>query len=925
MTRQLIRISILVIFAVGSSFSQNSAGEGLGSVLNSDGSIKSGQNGSFDASGYTVNLDEKGNPRFMQQQRPASPASISFSSIGNTYGASANDQSSPTCVLVQGSNIYIGGWFTLAGKVVVNRIMKWDGTEWVALGSGFNGNVLTMIFLGSDLYAGGSFTSSGNLTVNYIAKWNGTEWSALAGGLNSTAYSLTTDGVNLYAGGNFTTAGSATVNYVAKWDGSSWSGLGTGMNSVVYTIYFSGGNLYAGGYFTTAGGNPAKKIAVWNGVTWAQLGSGVSGSSSFVRVLETLGGVIYVGGAFSVVDGNISNNLMGWNGTAWVALGSGIDGVPYSFSKDGSFLYVGGTFTTAGGLTTSNVAKWDGTSWTSMGTDITGQVNGVHYSGSSLYVVGAFSQHLAIWNGSYSFANSPMLDVATSAISVTSICVAGTDIYIGGYFSSVGGVAVNNIAKWNGSTWSALGSGVTGGFSPAPVQALAHDGTYLYAGGYFTNAGGIASSFLAKWDGTSWSQVGGTPNGAVWDIELNENKIYICGIFTSVGGISANRIAEYSGGAWHSLGTGLSAMGYDMTLDGANLYATGNFITAGDLSATYVAKWNGLTWSALNAGFNGAGRSVKFHNGKLYAGGNFTTAGGVSATRVAVWDGTSWSGLGTGLPAYPETIEACGSDIYFGGSFISAGEVNSQYLAKWNGLTWVAMGTGTDNLVRALCVQSSTGSMIYGGDFLVSNRNICTQRIAKFTDSDNPLPVELVSFSGAFHDEDIHLNWQTATEIDNNGFEVERKTAVSDWMKIVFIEGHGTSNSPKYYSFEDHSITPGEKYLYRLKQIDGDGSFTHSGTIEISSAEITDFILEQNYPNPFNPATVIRFSLPLAANVKLEVFDIQGRKVSTIAEGLYEAGLHSFRFTADGLSSGVYLYTLSSGGKSLTHKLTTIR
>ncbi len=921
---RLLKLTLFFVL-VSTKLQAQGGNRDLGAILDSDGKVKSGVNGSFDASGYSVNLDDRGNPRFLQTPKPASPASITFSAIGNTYGATAFNQSSPACVIVQGSDIYIGGWFTLAGKVVANGIVKWNGSEWVKLGSSFNGNVYALQFIGSDLYAGGSFTKAGTMTVNYIAKWNGTEWSALSGGVNNTVISLTTDGVNLYAGGAFTIAGSTTANYVAKWDGTSWSNLGTGVNSTVYSVFSFGGNLYAGGYFSIAGGVAAKRAAVWNGSTWAELGTGVLGSSASVTEIEVLAGVVYVGGNFSTIDGNVSKYLMGWNGTAWVALGSGINSTPYSLCSDGSFLYVGGSFSTAGGLSSPYMAKWNGTSWSSMGTDITGQVNGIFCSGGTVYLVGTFTQNLALWNGSYSFEPAPRLDVGTSGISVTSICVVGNDIYIGGYFSSVGGVAVNNIAKWNGSEWSALGSGVTGGFSPSPVQALAHDGTYLYAGGFFTNAGGSSISYLAKWNGSSWSSVGGNPNNAVYDIEFIDNKIFVSGYFTSVGGVSANRIAEYSGGVWHALGTGLSAVCFDMTQDGTTLYATGNFITAGGVSAAYIAMWNGSTWVPLGTGLNSSGMVMKFYNGKLYAGGMFTTAGGIAAERAAVWDGVSWSALGTGLPGAPESIEAYGSDIYFGGAFSTAGGVNSPNLAKWNGSNWVAIGTGVDNMVRALCVQTTTGSMIYAGDFLVSNGNVFTQRIAKFTDSDNPLPVELVSFSGSLRNDVIHLNWETATEVDNYGFEVERKTAKSDWMKIGFIDGHGTSNSPKYYSFSDNSILPGEKYLYRLKQIDGDGSCTYSNIIAISASAIGGYTLEQNYPNPYNPETVIRFALPVPGDIRLEVFNVNGEKVATLTDGFREAGVHSVIFRADGMASGVYLYSLVTGDKKLTQKMILLR
>ncbi len=917
----LFIVLVLITHFTGSIFSQTTEKKSLSSVLNADGTLKENINGSFDATGYTVATYTDGHPRFQKKQGPEKTQSINFSTIGGTYGATGNNQSIIACVLVNGSDIYLGGWMTVAGTAVAKGIMKWNGSQWVSFGTGLDGQVFAMTIIGTDLYACGNFITAGSLTVNYIAKWNGSEWSALAGGTNNSVKSLCSDGINLYAGGNFTTAGSTGANYIAKWDGSAWSALGSGMNGSVEGIYYSGGTLYAGGTFTTAGGSSAKRIAYWNGTVWAELGTGVLGSSAYILEISVFGGVVYVAGKFTTADGNAGSYLMGWSGSNWTAPGAGLNNQVYSMASDASYLYVGGVFTTAGGSSSPYAARWDGSAWTSFGTELTGQIDGLAAANGKLYLAGRFPQKFAIWNGSFSYDPAPSTDVITSGLSVTSVCSNGNDIYIGGNFSNVGGVAVNNIAKWDGTSWVGLGTGVIGGFSPAPIQALAHDGTYLYAGGYFTNAGGSSINYLAKWDGSVWSSVGENPDNPVWDIEIGEGKLYICGSFTTMGSTSANRIAVYDGGNWSALGTGLGGITFALAIDGDNIYAIGSFTTAGGSPTSYIAKWNGSAWSALGSGLNNSGRDIKFHNGKLYACGLFTMAGGIGAMKCAVWDGFSWSSLSTGLSDAAETIEACGNDIYFGGSFSVAGGINTAFIAKWNGTAWVDIGSGTDGVVRALCVQTSTGSMIFGGDFLVSNSNIFTQRIAKFTDSDNPLPVELVSFSGRFAGNSIQLNWQTATEIDNNGYAIERKTPKSEWQKIGFIEGHGMCNSPKYYSFSDNTVMPGGKYSYRLKQIDGDGTFTYSNTIEISTSAITDFTLEQNYPNPFNPETIIRFVLPVSGEIRLELFSPLGEKISILTEGFRESGVYSVGFNAQNLSAGVYFYTLRQNDRSITRKM----
>jgi hypothetical protein len=130
-----------------------------------------------------------------------------------------------------------------------------------------------------------------------------------------------------------------------------------------------------------------------------------------------------------------------------------------------------------------------------------------------------------------------------------------------------------------------------------------------------------------------------------------------------------------------------------------------------------------------------------------------------------------------------------------------------------------------------------------------------------------PLPVELISFTAKATGSAVNLNWETKTEVDNNGFDVERNST-GTWQKIGFVEGHGTANSPKYYNFTDKSVT-GNKIQYRLRQVDNDGTFEYSNVVEVELAPTT-FTLDQNYPNPFNPATMIRFSLPTASVVTLK-------------------------------------------------------
>ncbi|MFZ4621667.1 MAG: TIGR03790 family protein [Bacteroidota bacterium] len=183
------------------------------------------------------------------------------------------------------------------------------------------------------------------------------------------------------------------------------------------------------------------------------------------------------------------------------------------------------------------------------------------------------------------------------------------------------------------------------------------------------------------------------------------------------------------------------------------------------------------------------------------------------------------------------------------------------------------------------------------------------------------LPVELTSFSAHVVNGSVELLWNTATEMNNRGFEVERKAADS-WNKVGFIEGNGTSNSPKSYSFIDNSVNGGT-YSYRLKQIDRNGSFTYSTIVSVNApVREQSFALGQNYPNPFNPSTTINFAVKQAEQTTIKVYSITGQEVATLFNDVAQPGqVYNMKFDGKNLSSGTYIYTLRSASRNEVRKM----
>jgi hypothetical protein len=628
-------------------------------------------------------------------------------------------------------NLYIGGSFTVAGDVPANRIAKWNGTSWSALGSGVDGlSVNALAASGSDVYAGGSFMTADGIAAMNIAKWNGTNWSALGSGANGSVYALAASGSDLYVGGFFTTADGNSVNHIAKWDGNSWSALGSGVNDLVFALAVAGSDLYAGGPFTTATNSggvavTAKQIARWDGIAWSALGSGMGprfSSPPSVTALAVSGTNLYAGGNFITVTNSggaavTVNHIARWNGSSWSALGSGIGALGARVSAlavSGDDLYASGNFTTAGGTPANGIAKWNGSSWSALGSGGLG-VSALAVSGSDLYAGGGFTTaggatayRIAKWDGSSWSALGSALVLGMDG-TVNALAVSGSDLYAGGGFTTVGGIPANGIVKWNGSTWSALGSGVF-------ASALATAGSDLYAGGSLTVGGGIPVSYISKWNGSNWSTLGSgmarsdgnTP--LVQALAVAGSDLYAGGFFTTAGGVPATNIAKWNGSSWTALGSGTGSQVWALAVSGGDVYA----------GIGSVLKWNGSDWILLGGGIGTTNtglpsvQALLVAGGDLYAGGFFTTAGGSPAANIAKWNGSSWSALGSGVNGTVYALAFAGNALYVGGEGGVGGSV-SRFIAKWDGTNWSTLGSGVNGLVHALAISGN--DLYVGGSF----------------------------------------------------------------------------------------------------------------------------------------------------------------------------------------------------------------
>ena len=305
------------------------------------------------------------------------------------------------------------------------------------------------------------------------------------------------------------------------------------------------------------------------------------------------------------------------------------------------------------------------------------------------------------------------------------------NLYVGGSFTEAGGVPASRIAKWDGTAWSALGSGLNN-----TVHALLFDGGNVYAGGWFTHSDALEVNHIAAWDpvGESWSALGFGTDGLVNALAADGiGNIYAGGSFTLAGASPANRVAKWdtATAAWSPLGDGVDDTVDTLVMDGSDgtLYAGGWFITAGGLTVNRVAKWDTGTeaWSALGSGMDDwVVKTLALDgNGNLYAGGLFTAIGGAPFNRIArwsIWEET-WSSLGTGVnSAWGEGVNAIivgpeSVSLFVGGSFTEAGGVPANNVAEWHVWqeNWSALASGVNNTVN--CLAAGGGRCFVGGEF----------------------------------------------------------------------------------------------------------------------------------------------------------------------------------------------------------------
>ncbi len=739
---------------------------------------------------------------------------------------------------------------------------------------------------------------------------------------------------------------SVASNFNKSTDGGvTWQTLptsfaaGDNLNAIFFVneqVGFVGGSLGVI-YKTTDGGSSWTNISapsVYNGtinyINFFNENTGyiAGNSANSVNLIKTTNG----GATWTTVTNPLPSRSfydIHWNSqTEAIVVGSGSQ---YMYTSDGGVNWTAGTMP---GLSSTlyRIRKADATTY---------------------YVVGTAGRAYKSTDGGVSFT------ALTTTTTVALYSLEFSDA-LNGVLLGSNGVVIRTTD--GGASWIDIPI-----FSTEVIRASLKDGNKILAGGYLANLA------ISTDGGVTWKTTGSTSRD-FYGVYAESNQKY-----TVVGDRGELHQTTNGGLTWTKSAFMIGDFLYDVYTSGSSIY------TCGRVGAFFTSTNNGQSWTNRSSGTSttrnyklfftdpNTGYMVNNEGGILYTtnqGALWSTQTTLPATTLydikMVGSGTGYA-VGSGERLFKSTD---GVNFSHGTMALPAGQVTgvamvdatTGYICGENGAfykttdgfqtvtllsdTVALQGKVMHDIVimgpddiwavgRSGVILRRTGGVtlmdtsMTGVDFLAAHKMSNNEFVLVgsggmvYKVSAQIVPVELVSFTGSVTQNSVSLSWQTATETNNNGFFVERKTD-ENWETIAFVKGKGTVTAPVFYSYTDKNVS-GQKVTYRLKQMDNDGSFAFSNEIELEIGAPANYSLEQNYPNPFNPSTVISFATPKAGNVKLTVYNALGETVDVLVDGILEAGYHKVSFDGSSLTSGVYFYRLESGDFAAVRKFNLLK
>ncbi len=789
-----------------------------------------------------------------------------------------------------GTNLYFGGQFRMAGSVYAQNIVKWDGQKWTSGEGPENGvgnTVQSIVYADGKLFAGGLFSAAGSLEANGIAYWDGSKWNTLGSGMlnglrryiiieNDTTltpgfvYELFAYKNKIYVGGYFHLAGDNPANGVAIWDieTETWESpeggfLGTTATDPVYAYAFAarGDSIFVGGKFHYAGNEPMQHIAVWDGSTWSSLGE----AAGYIYDLDfDSKGNLYAVGYYPAHEADSISGIGIWNGTGWESL-EGPAGFEVSVNRikiKDDVVYAAGHYFDELTNEVTTLARWEINNW-----EI---IRGLRLASNEL--VYASGQVMEFFNGKLYFAgnftradeNFPVNVAALDPLSKTwsklddrssnlgihdgyinALVKSKDGIYAGGSFSVAGSVVAKNVAELKEDGWHSLGKDYENGIR-GEIFCMVTNGDSLFVGGHFGSAGTHEAYHIAMWDGTAWHPVGigvgGVPGAYVKALALVGDYLYAGGYFSIVGDeenydLEANSIARYNlvTKRWETIGNGIE----------------------------------------LYEGFPGNVDHLEVSGNQIFVTGQFNIADRRLFKNVAVLTNNKWSGFeeneDIGVDGIVRVIKKINNEIYIGGRLFPNGSTESKGLLKWGGKTWIEQG---EEFFSPAGNSSVLDIKPFRDGFIVSGL---------FQSIGNTKMNNIAWFDG--------IKWYSIGE----GIQPLVTTfEVSD---------------QQLYAAGTNVLLSGETAGAGLMRFDLNDPGTYAPVTETGREDMNLYI----YPNPATSLINLQFIIQQPGEIRIALFNLQGMLMKSAVKEQIITGDNTLNFYTGDLPEGVYLVRLSQG------------
>lgn len=809
-------------------------------------------------------------------------------------------------LVADGNNIFAGTW----GNGVFRSTNFGENWDEVNSSSTANTNVHAFVKSGTNLFMGSQGGGVHRTTDN------GETWVQVNNGL------LSVDIRDLTAMDTVIFAATWGQNKVFKStdSGENWIQCNTAIipNLDDPCIIASGNNVFLGTF------NHGVFLSTDSGDNWLEVNNGIPANAT-IREFAVSGSNIFAAtrgdGVFLTTD----------NGTSWSAVNNGLttDLIESIIVHTNQEIFAG-TFRKGVFRSTDN-----GANWFEANTNL--NANTIHAYTKISDGVGGYNLLAGTTDGVYQSTNNGIdwtflgLDDAW----VTGIAVIDSDIFV----STMGTGIFRSTDQ--GASW------MQSGLSTAMLHTLYTDGNDLFAGIAFF--GGAQRSTDR---GTTWAPIAGLEFKWVMSFTENEDYMFAGAVF---GG--AFRSSD-GGNSFSPINNGLSNNNVSTlaVMDSSTIFAGTGDPNGVSAAGVFRSDDNGDNWTQINNGLppNLIVWSLAVTDSNIFASSSSSGQNKVAEVYLSTDRGENWSTVSTGLVSnYIQALIIHNTNIFAGtlgsstwwrplaemipellplnpSNLVAVADTFSVTL-NWqdnsdNENGFVIERKDGDSLSAAPfealdTVNTNINEYVDTGleaDYTYTYRvyaynEFGTSAYSNLAQVTTLVPVELTSFTAIIGENDVTLNWTTATELNNQGFEIERKPSGYEFEKIGYVPGYGTTTEPKTYSFIDENVTAG-LYKYRLKQIDFGGTLAYSEEVAVEiDFTPNEFALFQNYPNPFNPTTKIEYSIAASGLVTIEVYNSIGEKVSELVNRELDAGNYEVDFDGRGLSSGIYYYKISSG------------